>query len=284
MNRAMKGKILITGAGSMLAKSVAEELGGQWGLVYLTTRKSKADGKKFFYWNTQTGEINEHCMNGVVHILHLAGFSINSRWSEENKKLIRESRVAGARMLFKCCKSKGIKVDSFTTASGAAVYGEGFLADVCKSWEEEADRFSNMGARVVKLRLPVLISKNSGFINTVKMGARWGVAVSFGRREMEFPWAHPKDVARFISFAFKKKLEGAFDIVASIPTQEELQKEVVKHFAGFSVGVRIPAAMVRIIFGEKSSLLLDEQKLNVLLTRDIGFKFLIEDLNQALNV
>lgn len=267
----------------MLAKSVVKELGEQWDLVYLTTRKSKADGKTFFYWNTQTGEIDSRCVNGVKHILHLAGFSINKRWTKSNKRLILDSRVNGARLLFECCKTKSLDIESFITASGAAVYGEGFLAEVCKSWEAEADKFSTLGSRVVKLRLPVLISRESGFIKTVKMGARWGAAVSFGRNEQEFPWAHPKDVARFISCSIERKLHGAFDIVASIHRQDELQKEIANYFAGFSVGIRIPKWMVKMIFREKSSILLDEHKINIMHTQETGFKFLVLKVNQALD-
>lgn len=275
-------KILITGAGGHIAKILAEELDG-CSLVFLTTRKNKADGKKFFYWNPERGEIDSHCVRGVSHVVHLAGKSINSRWTKANKSAIRSSRIDGARLIFETCKAESIQLESFISAGGLAVYGDGWLSEVCRDWEAAAYIFEELGARSVVMRLPVLINKNSSFVKTVKPAARLGMAVSFGRKDMRFPWAHTRDVARFVAFAIENKLQGAFPLIAAEPTQGELQKTMARKWAGFALALILPASIVKLIFGEKSEILLTEHDVNLSATLQSGFKFIFFDLSNALD-
>lgn len=275
-------KVLITGASGHLAKTVAREL-GECDLVYLTTSKAQANSQTHFLWNPQRSEIDGRCVDGVTHVVHLAGKSIKSRWTEANKRAILSSRVDGARLIFEACKERGVELESFVSAGGVAVYGDGWLSGVCREWEAAAERFREIGARVVVMRLPVLIDKESSFVRTVKPAARLGLAVSFGSSAMKFPWAHTKDVARFVRHAIENQTNGSYPLIAAEPTQGELQKVLARNWAGLAVGLTVPAFLVKIAFGAKSEILLTEHRINLEVTQNTGFKFLLVDLSSALN-
>lgn len=275
-------KVLITGAGGHLAKWVERELEG-YNVVYLTTRKEKADGKRLFHWNPSNQEIDSRSLSGVQHVVHLAGKSINSRWTDTNKRAIRESRIRGAQLIFNTLKDSDQTISSFISAGGIAVYGDGWLSEVCRDWEDAARKFSELGARTVVMRLPVLIDKNSAFIKTVKPAARFGLAVSFGSKYMKFPWVHTRDVARFVKYAIESNTHGEFPLVAKEPTQGELQKVMARKWAGFHLGATVPSYLTQLIFGAKSEILLSEHDV---ITEDLlktEFKFLLLDLNAALD-
>ena len=109
------------------------------------------------------------------------------------------------------------------------------------------------------------------------------MAVSFGRKDMRFPWAHTRDVARFVAFAIENKLHGAFPLIAAEPTQGELQKTMARKWAGFALCITLPASIVKLIFGEKSEILLTEHDVTVSATLQSGFKFIFFGLSNALD-
>ena len=50
-------------------------------------------------WDPQAGSLDLAALEGVDAVVHLAGESIASRWTEERKRRIRESRVKGTRLV-----------------------------------------------------------------------------------------------------------------------------------------------------------------------------------------
>ena len=96
-------KLLITGATGLIGKNIiaiAEKRNIP--VNFLTTRKQQLiDSKtlKGFYWNTEIGEIDGGCFEGVNTIIHLAGASISKPWTSKNKREILDSRVKSTQQL-----------------------------------------------------------------------------------------------------------------------------------------------------------------------------------------
>src|SRR6202166_1955620 len=87
-------------------------------------------------------------VSGFDAVVHLAGESIVGRWTEEKKKVIRESRVQGTRSLAAALAQTEAKPAVFVCASAVGFYGnrgdellreeslggQGFLSEVCREW------------------------------------------------------------------------------------------------------------------------------------------------------
>ena len=132
-------KILITGAGGHIAKILGKSDGCS--LVFLTTRKTKQMARNFSTGTLSVVRLTVAVFAGVSHVVHLAGKSINSRWTKANKCAIR-STTDGAKLIFEI-KAESIQ-ESFISAGGVAVYGDGWLSEVCRDWEAAAYIFEEL--------------------------------------------------------------------------------------------------------------------------------------------
>ena len=114
--------------------------------------------------------------------LELKGFSLEDvqiALSEKQKKLILDSRIKSAELLYHCFKNLEKKPKTFISASAIGYYGavstdhiftekdspaNDFLGNVCSQWEQAALQFESLGMRVVMLRTAVVLSPTGGVL------------------------------------------------------------------------------------------------------------------------
>ena len=119
----MKERIIITGYSGSLAKITIALLKDDYEIIGLTSNKKKVNNKDIFYWNTSTNEIDEKALENCKHIIHLAGYPILKRWTTKNKRLMHQSRIGAANLLFNKCKKLNISPVTFISASAIGIYG-----------------------------------------------------------------------------------------------------------------------------------------------------------------
>ena len=56
-----------------------------------------------------------------------------------------------------------------------AVAGSGYLAEVCQEWEAEADAATELGLRVVKVRIGVVLSPDGGALAKMMLPFKLGL-------------------------------------------------------------------------------------------------------------
>src|SRR5215472_1361863 len=114
-------------------------------------------------WDPLTGEPPSESLNGMDTVIHLAGESVAQRWNADVRKKIRDSRVLGTHRLVDAIARVQHPPRALVSASAVGYYGDrgadilqenatpgdGFLAEVCQEWEEEARRATQLGLRVV---------------------------------------------------------------------------------------------------------------------------------------
>jgi len=138
-------RVLVTGASGLVGSALCAALGQD--AVPLHRGAS---------WDPARGVLDPRVLDGIDAIVHLGGESIASgRWTPEVKRRIRESRVRGTELL--AAAAGGLRV--LVSASAVGWYGDrgdevldedsapgrGFLADVCRAWEDAASAASGTG-------------------------------------------------------------------------------------------------------------------------------------------
>lgn len=113
-------------------------------------------------------------------VIHLAGENVaQGRWSPQRKERILKSRVEGTSDLIQLLSQLAEPPTTFICASAIGYYGsrgdelltetstpgKGFLAEVCRQWEAEAQKAGQFGARVVNLRFGMVLSPNGGALS-----------------------------------------------------------------------------------------------------------------------
>ena len=283
-------KVLITGLNGALAKSTSIVLKKHgYDIVYYTTNKNDVNNKNIFYWNPSENVIDENALIDCSHIIHLSGFSIIKPWTKRNKKLMYESRVVASNLLFDCCNKNNIKIKNFITASAMGYYGlkvkgiknesdistSEWISKMAYDWEKASCQFKELNAKVVQLRISLLIDKASGYLNTLLQFLKFGFAPVFGSGKNIFEWIHIVDLSNFIKFALENKnVVGPYNMATEKKiTQLFFIKKIKTKFSRLSLLFFVPTIMLKILMGSKSNILKSNLSLSVKKLKSTGFKF-----------
>jgi uncharacterized protein (TIGR01777 family) len=172
----------------------------------------------------------EDTLRGLDAVAHLAGETISGfRWTDEKKRRIRDSRVDGTAHLASILAAleEDERPRSLVCASGVAVYGESFLADVVRAWEAAAAPAERAGVRVVFARLGVVLSGEGGALPRMALPFRLGVGGSLGDPSSWLPWISIDDAAAAFELLLRADdARGVVDVVAGSVTLGELAREI----------------------------------------------------------
>lgn len=296
----MKEKVLITGARGSVAKKLSYLLDKEkYSIIYLTTNK-KSQKNNEFYWNLHDKKIDPLALRNVNHIIHLSGYSITHSWTSKNKKRMFESRVNTAKLIYNECYKMNIKPQTFITASAMGYYGfesvgmkkendtagQDWMAQLCVEWEKTADKFKSFGARVIKLRLSLVLDKDSGVLNKILLGYKFGIGVVFGNGTQPFPWIHIEDVSRFIIFSMKEEnIIGTFNIAAPENiSYYEMVNTIKQQKVKKAILLYLPKFLIKLLFPRQHVLLLNMIQLDTDKLNKTGFKFMFNNINEVVNL
>jgi len=284
----MKEKVLITGYNGSLAKRLTPYLQEKYSIVYLSSKKKSVNNKDVFYWNLQSKYIDENVFSNCQHIIHLSGYNIINRWSKKNKEKMYASRIHAANLLFEKCKEQNINLKTFISASAMGYYGLGaekevdettpsgndWLANLVIDWEAAANQFKEIGARIVNLRISLMMDKNSGFLKAAMFPLKFGITSIFLPSNLTYSWIHIDDLSRFILYSLENnEISGPYNMASPIKqTQFEIINEIRNCIFKYALIFPIPIFVMRIVLGNRSQLIKGGLYLKVDKLLNSGFK------------
>ena len=232
-------------------------------------------------------------------IIHLAGAGIaDKRWTPSYKRQILESRIQSAELLFESLKKMPGHVHTFISASAVGFYGDSgdawvdegfhskddFLGTVCREWEKSARRFETLGIRIVILRIGIVLAKDGGALPPLALPVKLFAGAPLGSGNQYLSWIHINDLVRIFYFAVKnKKMHGVYNAVAPGPvTNKTITREIASVIKRFVWPFRIPAFILKMILGEKATIVLEGQRASSEKIRMSGFEFNHSDLHKTL--
>ena len=295
-------RILITGGTGLIGTEITRQaLDRGWEVHYLSrqrTRLQQEEKAKGFFWNPATGEIDTACFEGVDAIINLAGATVARRWTISYRETILDSRINSLRTLRHALKGlPDHQIIQLVSASAIGIYpdsstdlytetgptSDSFLGRVVQQWEREADTFRSSGLKVAKMRIGLVLSRDSGALPPMLRAVRSFTAAPFGRGDQWQSWIHCQDVASIFLFAVEKQLEGVLNAVAPNPvTQKTLLREVARVLKRPILLPGIPRVIMKIILGKMSALLFESQRVSCKKVESLGYSFAYPNLNQAL--
>lgn len=295
----MKEVVLITGAGGMIAKELAKKIGQDYEIRFLTRHRKQENE---YEWDIKKGTVDETAFDNVSHIIHLAGANISEkRWTPERKRELISSRVDSAELLRATLRKNKIKLKSFISASGINFYGtktsekidvetdppgNDFLSEVVVLWERAADDFKEqeLAERVVKIRTAVVLSEKDGALKKMVPPVQYYIGSPLGSGKQYMPWIHIEDICSIYEFALKNSaIEGAYNAVSpQHATNKELTKKIAKVLGKPLWMPNVPGFVLKLIFGELASAILEGSRASSQKIMDAGFHFKFPDLEKAL--
>lgn len=266
--------------------------------VDVLTRSSRPDvtGARALSWGPGGPGSWRGALAGADAVVNLAGESINQKWNEESKRRILDSRVQATRAIIDAIAEAGHKPAVLVNASAVGYYGPGtepvaedaapggdFLAGVCKAWENEAVDAEQLGVRVVRLRLGVVLARQGGALKAMLLPFKLGVGGRLGSGEQWMSWIQLKDVVAMIRWAIENpKVSGAVNAVApGACSNYEFTKAMGRVLHRPTI-FPVPAGVLRTLLGEMSDMLLTGQKVLPKRAQELGYAFRFPALEPAL--
>ena len=236
-------------------------------------------------------------------VINLAGKNINCRWSARNRKEIYESRILTTRKIASAFLECGTDAPSMLiSVSATGIYPstngsqpdiqlfdeestfecDTFLAEVCKDWEREALKASQV-SRVAVIRLGVVIDKSGGAFPKLVLPFRMKVAARISSGNQPFSWISLKDVIGSILYIIgNNTMEGVFNLTSpEMETNREITRILSKRYKTLIPFV-IPKFLLRLIFGKSHILLTEGAKVYPKRLLESGYKFIEPDFNSLI--
>ena len=294
-------RVAIAGASGLVGSALCaflEERGHRvLRLVRQSTNDSAAVSPDEISWNPESGTIDAAALQGVDALIHLGGASIAKRWTAKHKARIHSSRVDSTRLLSETLARLEHGPRAFLCASAVGFYGDrgdeelteqsasggGFLANVCRAWEDATEPARNAGIRVVNLRLGMVLSAAGGALATMLPPFRIGLGGVLGSGRQYVSWISLHDVVRAIEFLLHSEIEGPANFTAPRPVDNRTFTKTLGHALGRPTIAPAPAFAIRLALGEMGkNLLLGSTRAIPAKLEQAGFRFAHPDLEAAL--
>jgi uncharacterized protein (TIGR01777 family) len=294
-----KMKILISGSSGFVGKALAPFLstGGHDVRPLVRTVAQKEDHLPI--WNPERRLIDRSRLEGFDAVIHLAGENLGKgRWSRRKKARIRSSRVEGTRFLCESLAGLANPPKVLVSASAIGYYGNrgdevlvedsgpgaGFLADVCREWEEATEPARRAGIRVVNLRIGVVLSPAGGALAQMLPPFQAGAGGVLGSGQQYISWIAIDDLAGVIEHVIHdERLEGPVNAVATHPVTNREFTKTLGRVLGRPTVMSIPAFAARMALGEAADeVLLASARVEPKMLSQTGYSFRYPHLEAAL--
>ena len=250
------------------------------------------------FWDPAKAYVDTTKLENKDAVVHLAGESIAERWTPKKKIRIQESRVRGTHLLCEALRQLEHPPKVLVSGSAIGYYGDrgdevlreesppgsGFLAEVCKQWEEATEPASRCGIRVAHLRTGIVLSAKGGALAKMLPPFRMGVGGKIGSGKQYMSWIAVDDhIAAIQHIIANPALQGPLNAVGANPvTNLEFTRTLGKVLSRPAI-FPLPAFAVRLAFGEMGKeLLLASQRVEPARLKSSGFSFRFPDLEAAL--
>jgi uncharacterized protein (TIGR01777 family) len=286
-------KVLITGGTGLVGQHLTKMLLNKGYEVAILSRTKNTDNKiPVFYWDINTNIIDKEAIKSGDYIIHLSGVNIaGKRWTKSRKQEIVDSRVKSTELIFNNI-SQNHSLKAFISASAIGYYGavtsnhifteadssaKDFLGETCRLWEDSADKFQDLGIRIVKIRSGIVLSKQGGALSKMIKAFKLGFGSALGSGKQFMPWIHIDDLCEiYIKAIEDSEMTGAYNAVApehinNIEFSQKIAKQLKKPFRALN----IPAFIFKILFGEMADILLKGSRVSSdkIIASGYGFKY-----------
>jgi uncharacterized protein (TIGR01777 family) len=291
-------RVVLTGASGLIGTALSAFLStGGHRVEHLVRREPQARGE--IAWDPARGTLDAAALDGADAVVHLAGEPVSGRWTPQRMAAIRESRAASTALLATTLARLARPPRVFVCASATGYYGsragdetvdersapgDDFLAGVCRAWEAASGPAARAGIRVVHARIGIVLAAQGGALAHLLAPFRAGAGGVVGTGRQVLSWIALDDVVGALHhLLFADGVSGPVNLVAPAPvTNAELTHTLGRVLHRPTV-LPLPAAVVRLLFGEMGeSLLLGGVRVVPRTLEASGFRFLYPELDQAL--
>ena len=296
------GPVVVTGASGLVGGALVAKLraaGRPLRLVSRTPERLAAGaGVEAVVWDGIA--LDPRALDAAAAVVHLAGEPIfGGLPTRARRERMWSSRIDSTKRIVEGIASlpPSRRPGAFVCASAVGFYGdrgeeelredarpgEGFLADLCVAWEEEAQRAAELGVRTAQLRFGVVLSRAGGALPVLSRAFRLGLGGRIGSGRQWFSWIQLEDaVALALRALDDPDFAGAFNVVAPAPVRNADFTRAVASALHRPALLPAPAFAVRLALGDLAGELLGSRRVLPTRALALGHHFVHPELASAL--
>jgi len=291
-------KVAITGGSGFVGGALTAFLTAGGHEVLRLTRRREA-GPGWVHWDPDAGAIEAAALEGVDAIVHLAGASIAGLWTAGRRREILASRRQGTELIARTAAGLERPPGVIVSASAVGYYGtrgaeelteesssgDGFLAGVCRAWEDSLVPARQAGIRVVSTRFGLVLGGAGGLLAAMLPAFKVAAGARFGDGAQWMSWVAVDDVLGAVLTALlNESLSGAVNVVAPQPVTNREFTAALARVLRRPAFLTAPRAVIERGLGEMGQdLLLTSQRVLPARLTAAGFTWLFPDLEGALH-
>jgi uncharacterized protein len=292
-------KVLIAGGSGLIGREFVKQLleAGDHPLVLTRQPAGTLElppGVTAIQWDGKSAQGWGDVINTVDAVVNLAGENIAgekffpARWTPQRKALILQSRLDAGTALVEAIQAAEKKPLVFVQSSAIGYYGtqgdepltetsptgSDFVAEVSQQWEAVSAAVEALGVRRVIVRTGVVLSLAGGALPRMLLPYRLFAGGTFGHGRQWYSWIHIADTASALRFVIaNSQANGVVNLTAPNPlTNADFGKALGKVMRRPSV-IPLPGFVMRLMFGEVATVVLDGQRVLPEKLQALGFSF-----------
>lgn len=301
-------RVIITGGTGLIGSALAKNLAADDHEVIVLSRNPAKHtfpiGVRGEKWDSKTAEGWGHLADGADAIVNLAGAPIAgsgllpSRWTEERKRRIRQSRLDAGTAVSQAVAAAENKPKQLIQSSGIDYYGDihsdqiitesspngdGFLADLTVDWEASTAAVEEMGVRRVIIRTGIVLSTESGALPITVLPFKFFAGGPLGNGEQWWPWIHIEDEVRAIRFLLESETAaGPYNLCTPHPLKNKDFAKRIGKVMNRPAFMPAPAFALKLALGEIAAIVLDGRRAMPTKLQEAGFTFKYPEAEAAL--
>lgn len=290
--------VLVTGGTGFIGRAVVAALKQRGDQVWVVSRDVERARRQLPPGVSIVGDLRSLAAADCDAVIHLAGENLGGgRWTAARKQAFRDSRIGMLERLRAWLEPAPCRPQVLISASAIGWYGDrgddvldervaagdDFGARLCRDWEAAAQGFTELGLRVCTTRFGVVLHAEGGALPQMLPAFRLGLGGPIGNGRQWLSWIARDDaVALLLWLLDDSQRAGAYNAVAPQPVmQREFARALGRALHRVAV-MPMPAAALRLMFGEMADLLLISQRVVPRRALDEGFVFRYAGIDAAL--
>lgn len=236
-------RIVLPGGSGQVGHILARHFHEQGHSVTVITRRPKTWPWQAVIWDGETPGPWARVIDGADIVVNLAGRTVNCRYTDRNRREIKNSRIFSTRIIGEAIAAARNPPWLWLNASTATIYRHSldramdettgeiggtepgvperwrFSIEVATGWERTLFAVHTPNTRKVAMRSAMVMSPDIGGIFDVLLRlVRWGLGGQAGSGQQYVSWIHDVDFIRAIEFLIaQEELSGAVNVSSPCP-------------------------------------------------------------------
>ncbi|MDD7804251.1 MAG: TIGR01777 family oxidoreductase [Endozoicomonas sp. (ex Botrylloides leachii)] len=294
-------KILVTGGTGFIGKQLVKALLAKKYSVTVISRQPALSVMRQFSNNVlvlpSISAIDPATLFDAV--INLAGEGImDKRWTSQRKIVLENSRIGLTHELVDLLERMPKRPKVLISSSAIGFYGtcpptqkidelsicgSDFSASLCARWEQAAHRAEELGLRVCIVRTGVVLHPDGGALKKMLPAFKAGLGGVIASGEQVISWIHRNDIVRILIYLLENQdMHSVYNATAPNPVNNREFTKALSQVLHRPALIPMPAAILRWLLGESSSLLIGGQSVSPNRLINSGFSFIYPDISSAL--